>query len=186
MKYSFGQLINDLSPWLSIGILLGALINIIVPDSYFSSLTPEMARVMILLIGIPLYICASASTPIAASLILKGLSPGSALLFLLVGPATNISNIAVIQKYIGKRGVILNIISIVFVGLVLSYLVDWLYSSYLHTSIIETIKGKHIMNHDSDHNWFEVLCSIFLIVLLVKGIYFEKVRPMISGKGHSH
>jgi len=129
-QYAFGKLSDDIAGWLTLGIFLGALINFIVPADFFTSMSMIENRLMILLIGVPLYICASASTPIAVSLMLKGLSPGSALLLLLVGPATNISNIAVLQKYIGKKGVIFNVFSIVFVALIFSFLVDYLYMNY--------------------------------------------------------
>jgi uncharacterized membrane protein YraQ (UPF0718 family) len=102
-QFAFGSLINDIALWLAIGIVAGALIDFLVPDNFFVNLGPTQSRLAIFAIGIPLYICATASTPIAVSLIMKGMSPGVALILLLVGPATNVSNIAVLQKYIGKK-----------------------------------------------------------------------------------
>ena len=132
---------------------------------------------MILLIGIPLYICASASTPIAVSLMLKGLSPGSALLFLLVGPATNISNIAVLQKYIGKKGVIINIGSIAFVALIFSFIVDYLYLNFFTLSLNEQLS----MHNHAPQVW-EQGAAVILIVLLLKGIYIENIKPKLKTK----
>lgn len=180
-QYGFGKLNNDIAGWLTVGILLGALIDYAVPANFFSNMSMMENRAMILLIGIPLYICASASTPIAASLILKGLSPGSALLLLLVGPATNISNIAVLQKYIGKKGVALNIFSIVFVALVFSFLVDYLYSSFFTIQINEMLA-----HHDHSAAWWQSASAVVLIFLLVKGIYIEEVKPRFIGKTHNH
>jgi len=175
-KYGFGKLLDDISVWLSIGILLGALIDFIVPADFFSSMGMLENRVMILAIGIPLYICASASTPIAVSLMLKGLSPGSALLFLLVGPATNISNIAVLQKYIGKKGVILNIFSVVIVALAFSFLADWMYSSLFVLKLSELLQ-----DHNHSHTtWWQTVCAVFLTVLLMKGIFNEEIKPRLS------
>ncbi|MAZ49814.1 MAG: hypothetical protein CME65_14725 [Halobacteriovoraceae bacterium] len=176
-QYGFGKLSDDIAGWLTIGILLGAMIDYIVPENYFASLSMLEDRLMILVIGIPLYICASASTPIAASLMLKGLSPGSALLLLLVGPSTNISNIAVLQKYIGKRGVILNIFSIVIVALGFSFLVDYLYSRFFTVQINEIL-----LEHSHSGSWWQSLSAAILIVLLIKGIYLEEVKPRFKSK----
>lgn len=175
LQYGFGKLSDDISGWLTIGILLGAMIDFLVPENFFTSMGMIENRLMILLIGVPLYICASASTPIAVSLMLKGLSPGSALLLLLVGPATNISNIAVLQKYIGKKGVLLNIFSIVFVALVFSFLTDYLYMNVFTLELNEMLK-----HHNHGAAWWEVLCAVLLVILLAKGIYKEKLKKYFS------
>lgn len=174
-RFGFGKLLNDISVWLSLGILLGALIDFMVPDNFFSSLTMIENRLMILVIGIPLYICASASTPIAVSLMLKGLSPGSALLFLLIGPATNISNIAVLQKYIGKKGVALNIFSVISVALVFSFIADWMYLNLFSLSLNEQL---HV--HEHRGAWWEFASAIILLLLLFKGMYMEKLGPWLK------
>lgn len=176
-QYGFGKLSDDISGWLTIGILLGAMIDFLVPENYFANLSMVEDRLMILAIGIPLYICASASTPIAASLMLKGLSPGSALLLLLVGPSTNISNIAVLQKYIGKKGVLLNIFSIVFVALLFSFVVDFLYANFFTMKINEVL-----LNHSHEGAWWQTLSAIVLVILLIKGVYVEEVRPRFQKK----
>lgn len=175
ITFGFGKLINDIATWLAIGILLGALIDLVMPDDFFASLSLFQNKFMILIVGIPLYICASASTPIAVSLMLKGLSPGGALLFLLVGPATNISNIAVLQKYIGKKGVIINLISIVLVALAFSFLTDYLYSSVLELQLRE-----YFFLHEHESSWWQVLSALILAILLIKGIYLEKIRPYLK------
>ncbi|MCT4640979.1 MAG: permease [Bacteriovoracaceae bacterium] len=172
-KYAFGKLLNDIAGWLSIGIILGALISFLFPESFFLTLGEHGSKLLILLVGIPLYICATASTPIAVSLMLKGLSPGTALLLLLVGPATNISNISVLQKYIGKKGVLINIFSIAFVGVVFSYIVDFFYANYFTLSM-ESLKASH--QHES-FSMFENICAVVLIILLLKGVYVENIKP---------
>jgi uncharacterized membrane protein YraQ (UPF0718 family) len=176
-SYGFGKLTNDLAGWLTIGILLGALIDYLVPADFFTTLGPNSSRLMILVIGVPLYICASATTPIAASLILKGLSPGAALLLLLVGPATNVSNIMVVQKYIGKRGMLINIFSIIFVSLSFSYLVDYLYANYW---TINVRMEAHL--HNEGHGFIRTTLSVFLIYLLLKGNWFDVIKPRIKYK----
>lgn len=176
-QYGFGKLSNDISGWLTIGLFLGALIQLVVPENFFQDLGMVQNRLLILAVGIPFYICASASTPIAVSLMLKGLSPGSAILFLLVGPATNISNIAVLQKYIGKKGVMINIFSIAFVALIFSFITDYLYMQFFQLQLNEALGHEH-----AHHSWWEQACAIILVVLLAKGIYLENIKPKLFKK----
>jgi hypothetical protein len=179
LHYSFTDLMDDMAGWMLFGLVLGALIDFIIPANFFATLSPTAGRLIILVIAIPLYICASASTPIAAALIMKGLSPGMALIFLLVGPATNISNIAVLQKYIGKKGVILNLLAIVFVALALSYLTDWLYNAFNWPHTVHLMEAREGGGHEHSHSssWLNIASAVILLLLLLKGIiksFYEK------------
>jgi len=87
------------------------------------------AMLLMLVVGIPMYICATASTPIAAALILKGVSPGTALVFLLAGPATNIAALAVLIKILGKKGVAVYLASIAVISVLCGLALDGLYFS---------------------------------------------------------
>ncbi len=176
LTYGFIKLVDDLAGWLALGILLGALIELVIPQNFFMDLGHFENRLVILLVGVPLYICASASTPIAASLMLKGLSPGAALLFLLVGPATNISNIAVLQKYIGKKGVFINIISIIFVGLAFSYIADYLYLNFVNLKISSAI-SEHQHNHST---WWQQISAVILSILILKSLINDFVISRIK------
>ena len=167
MKFAFVDLVDDMAIWLGIGVLIGASIDWIAPSDWFASASGLVGRLTIILIGIPTYICASATTPIAASLILKGISPGSALLFLLVGPATNISNILVMQKYIGKRGVFINIMSIALVALAVSYGVDFIYRHF-QLSLDFNISSSH---GKEGFAWWQHGAAIALSLLIVKGTF---------------
>lgn len=175
LRYSFEDLSDDLAFWLLIGLLVGALMNLVLPVDLFAKLPDWGERLLVLGFGIPFYICASASTPIAASMMMKGMSPGVALIFLLVGPATNFTNLAVLQKYLGKKGTIINILSIALVSLLLSFVVDWAYDFFQWS---KTFKIENL--HDHQGAWWEQLMAIFLLVLILKGIYKEKVKPYLS------
>ena len=164
--------------WLGIGLLLGALINWMVPADWFSDLGGFWGRMAILGLGIPTYICASATTPIAASLILKGMSPGMALLILLVGPATNSSNIMVLQKYIGKKGIIINVVMIALVALVASYAVDFLYSYYQWP--LDFRVGHH--HHYEEFSWVQTVSAVVLSALIIKGVIVNDVAPYFLRK----
>ncbi len=175
INYGFGDLIDDISFWLVVGLLMGSFIDYFFSPNIFANFNGLSGKLLILLIGIPFYICASASTPIAASLVLKGMSPGTALIFLLVGPATNISNILVMQKYIGKLGVFINIAVISVVSFGGSYLVDFIYS-YLSLTI-----DFKVANHVNDKGYYiiQVVSSIILVILLIKGVYKSKIKKWL-------
>lgn len=170
-RYAFVDLMDDMVGWLTFGLVLGALLNMVVPDNFFSSLGSGTSMLAILGIGIPFYICASASTPIAASLLMKGLSPGSALLFLLVGPATNLSNIMIIQKYIGRKAVIINLISIIVVSIIFALTVD---------SLMPAMDIKMKGHHHEHQSIFQVviagLFSALLVYNLVNKYIWKKIK----------
>jgi hypothetical protein len=105
MRYAFGELWGDLAGWFFFGLLLAGGISALVPETLITGYLSGGLGSMLLMLafGIPLYICATASTPIAAALILKGVSPGAALVFLLAGPATNMATLTVLANLLGKR-----------------------------------------------------------------------------------
>ncbi|MBF0207107.1 MAG: SO_0444 family Cu/Zn efflux transporter [Oligoflexia bacterium] len=184
IKFAFTELIDDMAIWIVIGFLTSALIDCLVPTNFFNELNPVSGRILIILICVPLYICASASTPIAASLMIKGLSPGMALLLLLVGPATNISNLIIMQKYIGKKGILINLLSIVAVALLLSYATDFMYSAFHWPIDIKASTVQHSYQHlSSEHNSgynpiLSTISSIFLIMILLKSLSLSLLHKL--------
>lgn len=177
IRYAFKDSSDDLAFWLLIGIALGALVNVLVPEELFFQSNTLWGRLVLLLIGIPFYICASSSTPIAAGMMMKGMSPGCALIFLLAGPATNFTNMAVLQSHIGKRGVIINVLAIAGVSLGMSYLVDYLYLTF------DWPMNYGLDVHHDEHSLsFSEVTGIFLILLMAKGIYNEKLAKYFSKK----
>lgn len=132
MAYAFGPLLDDLTGWLVIGLLVSGLIAILVPDDFFGSVIPAgfVSSVLMLLIGTPMYICAAAATPVAATLIAKGLDPGAALVLLLVGPATNATTIAIIARLLGRRVLVLHLIGVTGSALLLGLLINFVYSYF--------------------------------------------------------
>ncbi|MCO4792096.1 MAG: SO_0444 family Cu/Zn efflux transporter [Bacteriovoracaceae bacterium] len=176
VKYAYSDLLEDFALWLTFGILLGAMVDIFVPADMFSRFDGFSARIVFILIGVPVYICASASTPIAASLILKGLSPGTALILLLVGPATNLSNLLVLQKYMGKKAVIVNVIAISLAALALSFGVDFIYSYY-------NLPLDFKISHEHEHsNWFVNATTVLFVGLLLHALWKKEILPRVKGK----
>ena len=103
LAYSFTQLLTDIAPWLAVGLVFAGVMRAVVEPGALASLSGVWAMLAALVAGVPLYICASASTPVAAGLLASGVAPGVALVLLLAGPATNIGSIGVIRKAIGAR-----------------------------------------------------------------------------------
>jgi hypothetical protein len=128
--YAFGELWDDIAKWFLFGLLLAGLITVIIPDDVFSRYLGPGLPVMLLMLGagIPLYICATASTPIAAALILKGVSPGAALVFLLAGPATNMASLTVLVGTLGRRATVIYLSSIAICSVLFGLIVDQIYS----------------------------------------------------------
>ncbi|MCK5515841.1 MAG: SO_0444 family Cu/Zn efflux transporter [Desulfobulbaceae bacterium] len=129
--YAGGELWSELAGWFFVGILLAGIITVLVPDDMISRYLGGgiSSMLLMLLFGIPLYICATASTPIAAALIMKGVSPGTALVFLLVGPATNITSLSVLIGILGKRASVLYLLSIGVISVLCGLLLDAVYLS---------------------------------------------------------
>jgi uncharacterized membrane protein YraQ (UPF0718 family) len=130
MRFSFGDLFTDISGWFFVGVGIAGLITVFVsPDMVEAYLgNPVVAMLVMLVIGTPLYVCATASTPIAAALVLKGLNPGAALVFLLAGPATNAAALSVITGVLGKKSTVLYLIGILVSSFLLGFAVDAVYS----------------------------------------------------------
>lgn len=130
MRFSFGDLFTDISGWFFVGVGIAGLITVFVsPDLVEAYLgNPVVAMLAMLVIGTPLYVCATASTPIAAALVLKGLNPGAALVFLLAGPATNAAALSVITGILGKKSTALYLVGILVSSFLLGFAVDALYS----------------------------------------------------------
>lgn len=105
LRYGYREAWGDIVGWFFIGLLIAAVITALVPDDLMATLLGGglSSMLVMLVVGIPMYICATASTPVAAALIMKGVSPGAALVFLLVGPATNVTSLFVLTGILGKR-----------------------------------------------------------------------------------
>jgi hypothetical protein len=105
VRYGFVALPQDIGRSLLVGLILAGLIGAFMPSDFFSgALANEWATMLIMLVaGIPVYVCATGSVPIAAALMLKGLSPGAALVFLMTGPATNAATLLTIWNVVGRR-----------------------------------------------------------------------------------
>lgn len=173
MHYAFVEFLQDISKWLIIGLLLAALMAVLIPDDFFTHyLGNEYVSMLVVLVAsIPLYVCATGSVPIAAVLLMKGLSPGAAIVFLMAGPATNAATITVIGNVLGRKTLISYLASIIGGALIFGIIVneflprEWFASSIVH---IHDGHGSHLLPH-----WLKVTSSILLIFFLING-YIQK------------
>ena len=130
LRYGFITLPRDIARPLLIGILVASVIALLVPDDFFSGTLGKGIGGMLLMLvmGIPLYVCATASVPVAAVLIAKGVSPGAALVFLMTGPATNAATIATIWKIMGRRTAIVYLTTVALSALLSGIILNAVYS----------------------------------------------------------
>jgi uncharacterized membrane protein YraQ (UPF0718 family) len=183
IKFSFGELLDDLAVWFIIGLGLAALIAVLIPEDFFAgSLGRGIWPMLVMLaLGIPLYTCASASTPIAAALILKGLSPGAALVFLLAGPATNIGSLVMLSRYFERRFMALYLATIAVVSLALGALLNLIYSAF-HLDVRAALgSGSEFIPF-----WLEIgaalVLSLFLMRSLIKTRTFPRLWRLLNAK----
>lgn len=166
LAFSFGDLVDDIGGWLLIGVLLAGLISVFISpalvETYLSN--ELLSMLFMLLIATPLYVCATASTPIAAALVLKGISPGAALVFLLAGPATNVATITVVARVIGKKATLLYVGSILICSLAMGVLVNTIYRA-LGIDIVEWTTRSEA----ESFGVVAYLSTFILLALIVRG-----------------
>lgn len=166
------NLLGSIANTLVIGIVIAGLISALIPVSFFEKYFSNdfLSMLFMMAIGIPLYVCASASTPIAASLLMKGISPGAALVFLLTGPATNAVNIATVSKIVGKKATAAYLATIAVVSLVLGFILNRIGA----ISGLSMAHGHHQMLPE----WLKLLGSVALMSMLVFYYYKIKIYPL--------
>jgi len=150
LRYSFLTLPKDLSRWIVLGLALSALVMVLIPDGWIEAnlesgaLGPAGSKLVMLGIGIPWYVCATASTPLAAVLIAKGLSPGAALVFLLAGPATNPATMGWVIKDLGMRALVVYLVSIAGMALAAGFALDALIPADAFKKAAEIMVHEHV------------------------------------------
>lgn len=162
-RYAFIEFLSDIAKWIVIGLIIAAFISALLPNNFFTTYIRNdfLGMIVILIASIPIYVCATASVPIAAMLMLKGLSPGAALVFLLAGPATNAATITVINKILGKKAIFTYLFSIILCALIFGFIINnWLPKEWfsLHTY-------DNLVHHELIPYWLQYLSSIVLIIL---------------------
>tara|TARA_B100000508_G_scaffold140882_1_gene144028 strand:- start:5150 stop:6364 length:1215 start_codon:yes stop_codon:yes gene_type:complete len=176
-KYAFIDFLQDISRALIVGIILAALISLFVPEELFSQYLsyPLMNMLIILVVSVPLYVCATGSVPIAAALLMKGLSPGAALVFLMAGPATNAATLTVLWNSLGKKITLVYLGTIVVFSFGFGVLIDYLLPS--HWFLVESISA---IGHQ--HHLIPDWLSMASAVILIAALSFAEIKKLIPHK----
>jgi uncharacterized membrane protein YraQ (UPF0718 family)/copper chaperone CopZ len=172
LRYAFVEFLEDIAKWLLIGLLLAALIEVLVPDRFFTAYLGNeyLEMLLILVAAIPLYVCATGSVPIAAILMLKGLSPGAAIVFLMAGPATNAATMTVIGNVFGRRSLIIYLISIIIGAYFFGTMVNEFLPREWFLDPIAQIHGDEHAHGFLPH-WLKMVSSFLLAGLIAYAIY---------------
>ncbi len=159
LKFAFNDLLRDIYRWLIVGILAAAAISTLTPEGFFSDKSWAQGiwgMLLMFVIAMPMYICATASVPLAASLIAGGMPPGAALVLLMAGPTTNLATIGAILKTFGRKATSIYLITVA----VMSVGLGMLFNQLLAATTTEVI------HHHHEASWLHIASAIVLIALL--------------------
>lgn len=179
IRYAYGPLMDDLSTWLILGFAISAAISVITPDSFFADTVPAglPAMLLMLVVAMPFYICATGSTPIAAALIAKGLDPGAALVFLLVGPATNATTMIVVARLLGKRALFAYLLGIGGFAILAG---GWVNSYYTQSGI--DLAQLVSLDGIGEPGWISTLSGLVFFVLLYRSARRLRLGKPLGGR----
>jgi uncharacterized membrane protein YraQ (UPF0718 family) len=165
LKYGFVTLPRDIGKAMLVGLIIAAAISAFVPDDFFAEKLPATgiaAMLIMVVLGVPVYVCATASVPVAAALISKGVTPGVALVFLITGPATNAAAFTTIFKALGGRTAVTYLFAVVACALVAGSALDGFFPD-LGASV-----QTHI--HQMDHSLVGHISAVALLAVLTYAI----------------
>ena len=177
VRYGLVDMVASVGKWLVIGLIVAALITVYVPDQFLVSLSgrPLLAMLAMIVVAVPMYVCATGSIPIAMSLMLKGLNPGAAFVLLMAGPAANFASMMVLGRAIGKKATAIYTLSVIVTALFFGLIVDLLLPAGWF-AIHPAGEALHACHHT--FGWFETNCTILLTVLLA--------YTYITSRHHKH
>lgn len=180
VSYGFGKLLSDFMGWLLIGLGFAALISTYVPEDFLTQHGNGLiAMLLAIAISIPMYVCATASTPIAAGLMLSGLSPGVALVFMLTGPATNIATLMVVKNSMGTKALGIYLLSISVCAIASGLALD---------TLLAMMGWSITVNHGHHHDMVSTIyvTSAWVLAALIARQYAIKLRSTWQGYRSKH
>lgn len=181
-QYGYVEMMEDIGKMLMFGLIIAGLIAYFVPDNFFTIFKGNtiLTMLLILVVAIPMYVCATGSIPIAVALMMKGMSPGTALVLLMAGPAANIASMMVIGKVLGKKTFIIYLITLIIGAICFGLFIDnFLPLSWFDVSSFATATAH---NHNGWFYYFKIICSFILFALLVNSIVFHKDEYVCDDK----
>ena len=184
LKFGFVEMMEDIGKWLVVGLIVAGLITVLVPDSFFEVFKDNtlLSMLLVLCVSVPMYICATGSIPIAVALMMKGLTPGAALVMLMAGPACNVASILVVNKVLGKKTLLLYLAAIIGGSILFGFGIDYLLP---RTWFTDHLSNTHACCHDVA-SWFEWLCTGILVLLLLNVLRMRLMHKSACSCGHNH
>ena len=176
LSFTFGRLLEDMLPWLLVGMLFAAAVQTFVPEAWLAEWgRGPLAMIAMVLVGIPMYICASASTPIAAGLLLAGVSPGAVLVFMLAGPASNIAAVGMVHKELGRRALLAYLGTVSTISIAAGLLLDALIVQFGWE--ISVAHGSH---RAMLPQWLAVTSLLLLTVAAIKPLRRQSLDRLLT------
>lgn len=184
LRYAFVDMMADIGKWLVIGLIIAGLITVFVPESLFSAFQDNtlMSMLLVLCISIPMYLCATGSIPIAVALMMKGLTPGAALVLLMAGPASNAASILVINKVLGRKTMAVYLASIICGAIAFGFCIDYLLPREWFTATLVNA-GTCCTHHSTPFQW---ACTTLLAMLLLNVLRLRLTHRHTCSCGHCH
>jgi uncharacterized membrane protein YraQ (UPF0718 family) len=179
LKYAYGELLTDIAKPFIVGIFIAGIITFFFPDDLTAWANDHqfLSMLAMLVAGIPMYVCATSSTPIAAALILKGLNPGAALVFLLAGPATNAATITIVKNIFNTRALVIYLSMIASCSLAMGFLVDRLYDFLGIEAQVVVGQASELIPHE-----IQLASAIILTTLII----YNFLTNLKQNTKHSH
>jgi len=180
-RYAVFELLDDIALNFVIGLGIAALISIVIPDDFFTRSflsNPLVGMAVMVIIGIPMYICSTSSIPIAVALIAKGISPGAAYVFLVAGPATNAASLAIISKALGKKTTIRYLITIITGSLLFGILMNLLFTRLGISPFGAAM--NHVHSEEGISPFVMVVSLTFLAALIL--LFARRLQARLKGK----
>ena len=168
-RYAYIEMMQDIGRWLIVGLVVAGLITVFVPQSFFALFSDSslLSMLIVLVFAIPMYLCATGSIPIAVALMMKGLSPGTALVLLMAGPAVNAASMLVVGKVLGKKTLVIYILSIVLGSILFGLGIDYLLPREWFTATVTEMASA------SGTSVFNMICTAVLLVLLSVAMFLR-------------
>ena len=175
LRFGFVEMMEDIGKWLVVGLVIAGLITVFVPDDFFALFrgNTQLSMLLVLCIAIPMYICATGSIPIAVALMMKGLTPGAALVLLMAGPACNMASILVINKALGRKSLVLYLFYIITMAILWGHAVDYLLpAEWFHISLTTGSCGM-----EESASWLNWSSTMALGILLLNALWQHYRKP---------
>ena len=176
LKYAYYDMLRDIGLRLLIGLVVAALIQVVVPDEFFLGFgsQPLLQMLVILVIAVPMYICSTGCIPVAAALMMTGLSPGAALVMLMAGPAVNMASILVVHKSMGRRFTSIYLMTIVGFAVLFGLLLN-----AMGTGFTVATQEACCMGASALPSPFKMICATVLTLLIIFALmmkFFNKFK----------